>query len=61
MITPAPRTKILLIENDQQAADSIRAALAAAADGRFDVEWVRQLSRGLTGSARKELPLFCLR
>jgi diguanylate cyclase (GGDEF)-like protein/PAS domain S-box-containing protein len=39
--------KILLIENDPALADKIRAALAAAGSGSFDVEWVRQLSRGL--------------
>src|SRR6266567_4356027 len=39
--------KILLIENDPALADKIRAALAAAGSGSFDVEWVRQLSEGL--------------
>src|SRR5438046_3354596 len=39
--------KILLIENDPTAANEIRAALALASDGFFEVEWVRQLSEGL--------------
>src|SRR6267143_6889056 len=39
--------KILLIENDPTAANEIRAALALASSGFFDVEWVRQLSEGL--------------
>jgi diguanylate cyclase (GGDEF)-like protein/PAS domain S-box-containing protein len=47
MITRPSGTKILLIENDPAAADSIRAALTATADGLFDVEWARQLSEGL--------------
>jgi diguanylate cyclase (GGDEF)-like protein len=48
MTTPIQLPKILLIEYDTCAADEIRAALAAAVDGPFDVEWVRQLSEGLT-------------
>jgi len=48
MITPILPPKILLVENDPAAADEIRAALAAAGGGSFDVEWVRQLSEGLT-------------
>src|SRR5213592_2216303 len=40
-------TKILLIENDPTAANEIRAALALASSGFFEVEWVRQLSEGL--------------
>jgi diguanylate cyclase (GGDEF)-like protein/PAS domain S-box-containing protein len=47
MITGVPCPKILLIENDPAAADKIRAALATAGSGSFDVEWVRQLSEGL--------------
>jgi len=39
--------KILLIENDPTAANEIRAALALASSGFFEVEWVRQLSEGL--------------
>jgi DNA-binding response OmpR family regulator len=46
--TPIPLPRILLIENDPVAADETRAALAAAVDGSFEVEWVRQLSEGLT-------------
>src|SRR6202158_1973183 len=48
MITPILAPKILLIEKDPAAADEIRAALAAAGGGSFDVEWVRQLSDGVT-------------
>jgi diguanylate cyclase (GGDEF)-like protein/PAS domain S-box-containing protein len=48
MTTPLTLPKILLIENDPCSADEIRAALDAAVDGLFDVEWVRQLSEGLT-------------
>src|SRR5882724_5560351 len=47
MTTPVLSPKILLIENAPAAADKIRAALAAAGSGSFDVEWVRQLSEGL--------------
>src|SRR5437016_6874778 len=39
--------KILLIENDPTSANEIRAALALASSGFFEVEWVRQLSEGL--------------
>src|SRR6202521_4333152 len=48
MITPILPPKILLVENDPAAADEIRAALAEASGGSFDVECVRQLSEGLT-------------
>src|SRR6202795_2367650 len=47
MTPPIPPPKILLIHNDPAAADKIRAALAAAGRGSFDVEWVRNLSEGL--------------
>ncbi len=47
MTTPAPRTKILLIENDPATADAIRAALAAPDTGSFDVECVQRLSDGV--------------
>jgi len=47
MTTLAPRTKILLIGNNQPVADSIVAVLAATTDGSFDVQCVRQLSEGL--------------
>jgi diguanylate cyclase (GGDEF)-like protein/PAS domain S-box-containing protein len=39
--------KILLIENDPVAAEKVRAALTAAGSGSFELEWVRQLSKGL--------------
>src|SRR5580700_6649430 len=47
MTTPIPSPKILLIQSDPSAADKIRAALAMAGGGSFDMEWVRQLSQGL--------------
>jgi diguanylate cyclase (GGDEF)-like protein/PAS domain S-box-containing protein len=47
MTTPILPPTILLIESDPTAADKIRAALAAAGGGSFEVEWVRQLSEGL--------------
>src|SRR3984893_6769558 len=47
MTTLAPRTKILLIGNNQPVADSVVAVLAATTDGSFDVQCVRQLSEGL--------------
>src|SRR5438132_1247623 len=47
MTTPILHPTILLIESDPTAADKIRAALAAAGGGSFEVEWVRQLSEGL--------------
>jgi diguanylate cyclase (GGDEF)-like protein/PAS domain S-box-containing protein len=48
MITPILPPKILLVENNPAAADEIRATLAAAGGGSFDVEWVRHLSDGVT-------------
>jgi diguanylate cyclase (GGDEF)-like protein/PAS domain S-box-containing protein len=47
MTTNMLSPKILLIENDPALADEIRAALAAAGSGAFEVKWVRQLSEGL--------------
>jgi diguanylate cyclase (GGDEF)-like protein/PAS domain S-box-containing protein len=47
MTTSAPNTKILLIDNDSVAANTILRALAATGGVSFDVEWVRQLSEGL--------------
>jgi diguanylate cyclase (GGDEF)-like protein/PAS domain S-box-containing protein len=47
MTTSAPNTKILLIDNDSVAANTILRALAATGSVSFDVEWVRQLSEGL--------------
>lgn len=38
---------VLLIERDPHAATFIRAALAAARDGPFHVEWVANLDVGL--------------
>src|SRR5580693_3442902 len=39
--------KILLIESDEAPANEVRAALAEAGSGSFEVEWVRTLSEGL--------------
>jgi diguanylate cyclase (GGDEF)-like protein/PAS domain S-box-containing protein len=60
MTTPANRTKILLIENDPTAADSIRAALTSTATGSFDVEWVRQLCEGLDRLSKREIAAVLL-
>jgi diguanylate cyclase (GGDEF)-like protein/PAS domain S-box-containing protein len=47
MITSIPSPKVLLIEDNPTTADKIRAALATAGGGLFDLQWVRQLSEGL--------------
>jgi diguanylate cyclase (GGDEF)-like protein/PAS domain S-box-containing protein len=47
MTTPILPPKLLLIEYDPAGADKVRAALAAAGNCSFDIEWVRQLSEGL--------------
>jgi diguanylate cyclase (GGDEF)-like protein/PAS domain S-box-containing protein len=60
MTTPILAPKILLIQNDPVAADKIRAALAAAGSGSFDVEWVRQLSEGLARLARRGIDTVLL-
>jgi len=39
--------KILLIESDEAPANEVRAALAEAGSGSFEVDWVRTLSEGL--------------
>jgi CheY-like chemotaxis protein len=52
--------KILLIENDPAAADEIRAALAGAGSGSFDVEWVRQLSEGLARLGKRGIDAVLL-
>src|SRR5258708_6905775 len=60
MTTPIPPPKILLMENDPVAANEIRAALAAAGGGSFDVEWVRQLSDGLERLSKKGIAAVLL-
>jgi DNA-binding response OmpR family regulator len=63
MTTPAPHTKILLIENDPAATDSIRAALAAPGSpgcGSFDVECVHRLSDGLERLSKKGIAAVLL-
>ena len=52
--------KILLVENDQQTADSIRAALAATPDGSFDVEWTRYASEALDCLSKKGIAAVLL-
>jgi diguanylate cyclase (GGDEF)-like protein/PAS domain S-box-containing protein len=51
---------ILLIENDPAAANKIRAALAAAGDASFAVEWVRQLSEGLERLSKRGIDAVLL-
>jgi diguanylate cyclase (GGDEF)-like protein/PAS domain S-box-containing protein len=60
MTMPMLALKILLIENDQAAADEIRAALAGAGSGSFDVEWVRQLSEGLERLSKRGIAAVLL-
>ncbi len=60
MTTPILPPKILLIENDPAAADKIRAALAAAGSGLFEVEWVRQLSEGLERLSKRGIDAVLL-
>ena len=60
MATPILSPKILLIENDPAVADKIRAALAAADSGSFDVEWVRQLSEGLERLSKRGIDAVLL-
>src|SRR6202158_475314 len=60
MTTPILPPKILLIQNDPAAADKIRAALAAADSGSFDVEWVRQLSEGLARLSKRGIDAVLL-
>jgi diguanylate cyclase (GGDEF)-like protein/PAS domain S-box-containing protein len=60
MTTPILRPTILLIENDPAAADKIRAALASASSGSFDVEWVRQLSEALERLSKKGIDAVLL-
>jgi len=60
MTTPVLSPKILLIENDPAAADKIRAALAAAGSGSFEVEWVRQLSEGLARLSKRGIDAVLL-
>src|SRR5229473_449864 len=60
MTTPTSARKILLIENDPAIADEIRAALAGAGSGAFDLEWVRQLSEGLARLSKKGIAAILL-
>jgi diguanylate cyclase (GGDEF)-like protein/PAS domain S-box-containing protein len=47
MTTSVQSSRVLLVTNDVAVAVEIREALAAPANGLFDLEWVRQLSDGL--------------
>src|SRR5271166_5256095 len=60
MNTIAPTAQILLIENDATAADQIRAALAAAGSGTFEVAWVCQLSEGLARLSKRGIDAVLL-
>jgi diguanylate cyclase (GGDEF)-like protein/PAS domain S-box-containing protein len=60
MTIPTSAPKILLIENDPAIADEIRAALAGAGSGSFDLEWVRQLSEGLARLNKKGIAAVLL-
>jgi diguanylate cyclase (GGDEF)-like protein/PAS domain S-box-containing protein len=60
MPVPIPPPKILLIESDSVAADEIRAALAAAGGGSFDVEWVRQLAEALERLSKRGIAAVLL-
>ena len=60
MTTGILSPKILLIESDPVAANEIRAALAAAGSGSFDVEWVRQLSEGLERLSKRGIAAVLL-
>src|SRR6266852_3791301 len=60
MTTPMVPPKILLIESDAAAADAICAALAAAGNGSFDVEWVRRLSEGLERLSKRGIAAVLL-
>jgi diguanylate cyclase (GGDEF)-like protein/PAS domain S-box-containing protein len=56
----APPPKILLIENDVVAADAIRAALATADGGSFELKWVHQLMEGLECLSDTEIDAILL-
>src|ERR1700731_503165 len=60
MTTPILSAKILLIENNPSAANEIRAALAGAGSGLFEVEWVRSLSEGLARLSKKGIAAILL-
>jgi len=61
MTTAILPAKILLVENDPGAADKIRAALAAAGGGSFELEWVRQLSEGLERLSKRGIAAVLLK
>jgi diguanylate cyclase (GGDEF)-like protein/PAS domain S-box-containing protein len=55
-----PRTKILLVESDPQAAEFICAALASPETGAFEVQWAQQLSEGLACLEKKSVAAVLL-
>jgi diguanylate cyclase (GGDEF)-like protein/PAS domain S-box-containing protein len=61
MTTAIQPAKILLVENDPGAAHKIRAALAAAGSGSFELEWVRQLSEGLERLSKRGIAAVLLK
>ena len=60
MTEPVPASRILLIEDDPAVADNIRAALADAGGALFDLEWVRQLSKGVERLSKKGISAVLL-
>jgi diguanylate cyclase (GGDEF)-like protein/PAS domain S-box-containing protein len=60
MTIPTSAPKILLIENDPAIADEIRAALAGAGSGSFNLKWVRQLCEGLARLNKKGIAAVLL-
>jgi diguanylate cyclase (GGDEF)-like protein/PAS domain S-box-containing protein len=60
MTTPILPPQILLIDNDPAAASQIRAALAGAGSGSFDVLWVRRLSEGAAQLRKKGIAAVLL-
>jgi diguanylate cyclase (GGDEF)-like protein/PAS domain S-box-containing protein len=59
-VLPAWSHKILLIENDPVAAETIRQALTAVDGGSFVLEWVQQLSDGLASLRKKGIAAVLL-
>jgi DNA-binding response OmpR family regulator len=60
MTTSILLPKILLIENDPAASNTIHAALAGSGSGAFDVEWVCQLSEALVRLSKKGIAAVLL-
>jgi diguanylate cyclase (GGDEF)-like protein/PAS domain S-box-containing protein len=60
MTTPVPAARVLLIGNELALADEIRATLALAIGGSFDVDCVRCLSEGLERLREKAIAVVLL-